>query len=155
MCPKICKNVDSLFLATEKVIFNEEDVAMKKSLIFAISLVLFLTVYLCFITVEVSEAQVAMNPQGDLLGENMGDNIAFNWADEDGAVQYIVYKSLSITGPWQELGRTADVGIGGAKVDVTPDARLKDLCYKIEAIDAKGNVIRKYEPMCVPKFAGK
>ncbi len=40
-------------------------------------------------------------------------------------------------------------------MDVTPDARLKDLCYKVEAIDVKGNVIRRYEPVCVPKFVGR
>jgi len=27
---------------------------------------------------------------------------------------------------------------GGAKEDFTPDARLMDLCYKVEGIDAKG-----------------
>jgi hypothetical protein len=130
---------------------------MKKFLALTINLVLFLAFHLCFIGVKVSEAQVAMNPPGDLLGENMGDNIAFNWGYQDGTTKYIIYRSLSINGPWEVLDEIDDVAArtGGAKVDFTPDARLKDLCYKIEAIDAKGKVIRKYEPMCIPKFAGK
>ena len=129
---------------------------MRKILIFAISLVWFLIVQPSFITVDVSQAQVAMNPPGDLLGENMGDQIAFNWPPQDGATEYIIYRSLSVNGPWEEIDRIDDdaARTAGAKLDVTDDARLKDLCYKVEAIDAKGKVIRRYEPMSVPKFAG-
>jgi hypothetical protein len=38
------------------------------------------------------------------------------------------------------------------RLDDTPDARLMDLCYKVEAIDTEGLVIETYEPICVPKF---
>jgi hypothetical protein len=44
---------------------------------------------------------------------------------------------------------------GGAKVDRTPEARLKDLCYRVEATDESGAVIRVYQPICVPKYTGK
>ncbi|HEX9271073.1 MAG TPA: hypothetical protein VGA01_02545 [Candidatus Binatia bacterium] len=40
----------------------------------------------------------------------------------------------------------------GSKIDQTPDARKTDLCYKVEAINTLGQVIRIYQPMCVPKF---
>ncbi len=133
---------------------------MKKTLIMAMSLVGLLITLLSCSTMEVSHAQPfpsAQNAQGDLDGENWGDKIVFNWLEEDGATEYIIYRSTSFNGPWAELDRLDDraAKTGGSKVDVTPDARLKDLCYKIEAIDAKGKVIRTYEPMCVPKFAGK
>ncbi len=87
----------------------------------------------------------------------MGDHIVFNWVDQDGATEYIVYRSPSANGPWEELSRINDdaARTSGSKVDVTPDARVKDLCYKVEAINAKGNVIKRYEPICVAKFAGK
>ena len=45
--------------------------------------------------------------------------------------------------------------IWGAKVDYTPDARLMDVCYRVEATDATGVVIRVYGPICVPKYTGK
>ena len=96
----------------------------------------------------------ARNARGDLWGENQGDQIVFNWAYHTGASEYIVYRAMSVTGPWQELGRMSDAvaRTSGAKIDDTPDARLMDLCYKVEAIDASGQVIRIYQPMCVPKF---
>ncbi len=128
---------------------------MKKNLIFAISLFWLLTVYLCFITVEVSEAQYARNPQGDLYGENLGDRILLQWDLHDGATEYIVYRSTSLTGPWEINGRftQAAATTGGATEELTPDASLMDLCYKVEALDATGLVIETYEPICVPKFA--
>lgn len=130
---------------------------MRRMLMFAISLVCILAFHLCFVTVDVSEAQVAMNAPGDLLGENMGDHIAFNWAYQDGTANYIIYRSTSINGPWEEIDRMDDDSArsGGANLDVTPLARQMDLCYKVEAVDAGDNVIRRYKPMCIPKFAGK
>ncbi len=133
---------------------------MKKIGIFAISLVWLLTVQLSFITVEVSQAQPfpsAQNAQGDLWGENWGDKIVFNWVEEDGVTEYIIYRSTSFNGPWAEIDRLDDraAKTGGSKGDDTPDARLKDLCYKVEAINAKGNVIKRYEPICIPKFVEK
>ncbi len=62
---------------------------MKKNLIFAISLVWLLTVYLCFITVEVSEAQWAENAQGTLYSENREDHILLQFDINDGATEYI------------------------------------------------------------------
>ncbi len=128
---------------------------MKKNLIFAISLFSVLTVHLCFITVEVSNAQHATNPQGSLYGENAGDFIILQWALNDSATVYNVYRSTSLAGPWAQVLRTLQgaASTGGAKVDLTPDARLMDLCYKVEALNATGLVIEIYDPICVPKFA--
>ncbi len=110
-----------------------------------------------FVNVEIREAEPnsgVQNPQGDLWGGNMGDQILFNWVEKDGATEYIIYRSTSTNGSWEELSRINDdaARTSGGKVDVTPDARVKDLCYKVEAINDKGNVIKKYEPICVPKF---
>ncbi len=128
---------------------------MKKFLAIAISLVV------CVLTIQLSFIAVVrggvINPQGDLWGANKGDQIVFNWVYQDGTTKYIIYRSLSVNGPWDVLDEIDDVAArtSGSKEDETPDARLKDLCYKVEAIDAKGKVIRTYEPMCVPKFAEK
>lgn len=126
---------------------------MKKSLMLAIILVWILAVQLGLI--GISEGQVAENPQGDLWGENTGDQIVFTWDEQEGTSEYIVYRARHVKGPWEELARIREVAAstGGAKVDVTPDARKRDLCYKVEAIDTNGQIIRTYQPMCVPKFA--
>jgi hypothetical protein len=125
---------------------------MRKTLIFAIGLVCLLIVQSNFITFV--GAQVAENPQGDLWGQNMGDHIMFWWSNQAGSAEYIVYRAPSDAGPWQELARVREVAArtGGAKVDYTADAKVMDLCYKVEAIDANAMVIRFYEPMCIPKF---
>jgi hypothetical protein len=124
---------------------------MKKVVIFTISLTWLLSIQLSFIALVRGGV---INPQGDLWGENEGDQIVFNWVYQDGTTKYIIYRSLSVNGPWEVLDEIDDVAArtSGSKEDVTPDARLKDLCYKVEAVDAKGNVTRRSEPICVPKF---
>ena len=112
-------------------------------------------------TVQISEAQKssktqwASNARGTLYGENAGDFIILQWTLNDDAAEYRTYRSRLPAGPWEQVLRTsqAAAATGGAKVDDTPDARLMDLCYKIEAVDSKGLVIEFYEPICVPKFA--
>jgi len=111
-------------------------------------------------TVQMSQAQEsgkrqwASNTQGTLYGENLGDSIVLNWELDDRAAEYFVYRATSLNGPWKQVLRTSQAAAttGGARVDLTPDARLMDLCYKVELIDAKGLVIETYEPICVPKF---
>jgi hypothetical protein len=127
---------------------------MRKTLIISISLVCILTVYLCLIAVEVSHAQAAEKSQGDLYGENDGDSIVLQWDLQDGAKEYVIYRSTSLAGPWVAVGRPSDSSIrtGGAKEYPIPDATLMDLCFKVEAIDAIGVVIKTYEPICVPRF---
>jgi hypothetical protein len=97
----------------------------------------------------------ASNAQGTLYGENAGDFIILQWNLNDSIAEYFVYRSMSLNGPWEQTGRFSQgaASTGGAKVDDTPDARLMDLCYKVEAVDSKGLVIEFYEPICVPKFA--
>jgi hypothetical protein len=89
-----------------------------------------------------------------LFGENMGDFIILQWSLNDSATEYFVYRSTSPNGPSEQTGMFSQgaARTGGAKVHETPDARLMDLCFKVEAIDAKGLVIEFYEPICVPKF---
>jgi hypothetical protein len=113
---------------------------------------------LCFMSaqfgfVPLSDAQSAINPQKDLFGENMGDFIMMQWSAQNGAAEYFVYTSTSSEGPWALLFGVSDMS-GGAKVHRTPEARLVDLCYKVEATDATGVVIRAYQPICVPKYTG-
>ena len=100
------------------------------------------------------KTQWASNAQGTLFGENMGDFIILQWSLNDSATEYFVYRSTSPNGPWEQTGRFSQgaARTGGAKVHETPNARLMDLCFKVEAIDAKGLVIEFYEPICVPKF---
>jgi hypothetical protein len=100
------------------------------------------------------KTQWASNAQGTLYGENAGDFIILQWTLNDDAAEYRTYRSRSLAGPWEQVLRTsqAAAATGGAKVDDTPDARLMDLCYKVQAIDAKGLVIGTYEPISVPKF---
>src|SRR5215510_132629 len=100
-------------------------------------------------TVEISEAQKsgktqwASNAQGTLYGENMGDSIVLNWELDDRAAEYFVYRATSLNGPWKQVLRPpqAAATTGRARVDLTPDARLMDLCYEVETIDARGLVI--------------
>jgi hypothetical protein len=112
---------------------------------------------LAFFAAGTARAQVINNGPQDLSGENMGDFIILWWSDDPSIsiTTYVMYRSPSQTGPWQEIGRMqADVSIiSGGKVDYTPDARLKTLCYKVEALDAAGRVVRTYQPMCIPKYA--
>jgi hypothetical protein len=100
------------------------------------------------------ETQWASNAKGTLYGENMGDFIILQWSLNDSATEYFVYRSTSPNGPWKQTGRFSQgaARTGGAKVHETPDARLMDLCFKVEAIDATGRAIELYEPICVPKF---
>jgi hypothetical protein len=105
-------------------------------------------------TAGLSHAQFAQNSQGDLWGSNQGDFIMLRWLGQTGVTQYIVYRGTSISGPWTELFRDAEIEFGGSRVDVTSDAKLMDLCYRVEAIDGSAQVIRAYQPVCVPRFVG-
>jgi hypothetical protein len=112
---------------------------------------------LAFLAVDPARAQVGANARNDLWGDNMGDYIVLWWTDESSATQYVVYRSTSQNGPWQQSG-TVDADMsrtGGGKIDRNPDARLMTLCYKVEAQNAAGTVIKTYEPICVPKYAEK
>lgn len=110
-----------------------------------------------FITLQIREAEpnpTVSNKAVDLSGLNMGDQIVLWWTIDDRATEYILFRSTSVDGPWVERFRMDDIAAatGGGKVDITPDARLLDLCYRVEAINALGQIVRTYEPICVPKF---
>jgi hypothetical protein len=85
--------------------------------------------------VAVSDAQWATNPEGDLFGENLGNSIILQWNVNDKATEYIVYRSTSINGPWEVNGRFPQSVAGRVTEEITPDAHLIDLCYKVEATD--------------------
>jgi len=105
------------------------------------------------ITIEIRRAEpnpTISNRAADLSGRNAGDGIDLWWAPDEKATEYIVFRALSIDGPWEELGRLPGHRPNG--FDFTPDARVRDLCYRVEAVDASGRVIHRYEPICVPKF---
>jgi hypothetical protein len=96
----------------------------------------------------------AQNPQGDLTGENWRDRIILLWLPKDGAETYIVYRALSIKDPWVELVRKGEkdvVSFGGIE-DATELAQTNSLCYKVEAVNDAGQLVRVYEAVCVPKF---
>jgi hypothetical protein len=104
-----------------------------------------------FLTIEVREVDPNpshFNPENDLWGLNYGDFISLWWAPQEGASEYILSRSFSSEGPWEEDVRTSD----SKAVDFTPDARVTDLCYRVEALDANSVVIRSYDPVCIPKF---
>jgi len=105
---------------------------MERILIFVISLSWLLVVQLCFINVEVSHAQVARNAQGDFVWEEQGDSIVLPFTINESATECIVYRSTSLTGPWEVNGRFSQAAVrtGGATEELTPDARLMDLCYR-------------------------
>lgn len=107
-----------------------------------------------YITIDISKANLnptVENKENDLWGNNMQDQNVLWWEGDKRASEYILYKAYSIDGPWVEWSR----GYAGEPmndVDITADAMKMDLCYKIEALDDKGRVIRVYEPICVPKW---
>jgi hypothetical protein len=119
-----------------------------------------LLVLLCLLSLELrfvpaAHAQWATNTSHDLFGENWGDFILLQFDPTDSATWYEGYVGYSSTGPWSLLFEDDDPQQGGAKVHMTPEARTTDLCYKVEAQDAAGAVIKTYEPICVPKYAEK
>jgi hypothetical protein len=90
------------------------------------------------------------NSKADFRGSNIGDSIYFSWAPAEQAKEYVRFRSYSIGGPWTE-----DVRIPGSltnSVDITPEARETTLCYRLEARNEGDNVVRSYEPICVPKY---
>jgi len=83
----------------------------------------------------------------------MEDMIGLCWSREQNATEYVIYKAYSIDGTWSEWTRiTVLPEVRTSAVDGTPEAKTRDLCYKIEALDSNGKVIRRYEPICVPKW---
>jgi hypothetical protein len=94
------------------------------------------------------------NPHGDLTGENWRDYIILQWLPEEGAKTYIIYRALSVSDPWLELARKDDelVRSGQALQDITELARTNSLCYKVEAVNDLGQLVRVYDFVCVPKF---
>ena len=98
--------------------------------------------------------QSAENAKGDLAGENRGDQIWLWWGPVSGAEEYVVYRSYSISGPWEILyavPKELTSGVG-PKVDVTSEAMVRDLCYQIDAKNSSGVVIYVFQPICVPKY---
>jgi hypothetical protein len=94
------------------------------------------------------------NSQGDLTAENLRERIIVSWPAQDGATSYIIYRATSMSAPWAEMAKKdeKDVTAFAGYEDVTELAQTNDLCYKVEAINEVGQLVRVYESVCVPKF---
>ncbi len=108
------------------------------------------------LTVEIREANPnpgVTNARGDLDGQNMRHQIVLWWSRDPRAEEYVVLRSHSADGPWEEAFRhdAATAGESGAAVDTTPEAQTTQLCYRMEVL-AGGHVVRRYEPICVPAY---
>ncbi|MEK7841978.1 MAG: hypothetical protein AAB197_04825 [Deltaproteobacteria bacterium] len=104
-----------------------------------------------YITVSISSGEPnpkVSNKHVDLTGTNMRNRIYLVWDYEKKAHEYIIYHAYSIDGPWTIIGGSPSL----SAIDGTFEAQTRDLCYKIEAWDANGKVLRVYEPICVPKW---
>ncbi len=91
------------------------------------------------------------NASGDLWGWNIRHEIILWWEPIDNAAQYVIYKAYSKDGPWTELDSMGQ-GQPHSDEDITSDAATRDVYYKIDALDTNGYVIKRYEPLCVPKY---
>jgi hypothetical protein len=90
------------------------------------------------------------NAKADFVGTNIGDSIYFSWSPADRVKEYVRFRAYSVDGPWEEEGHIPGSLTNG--VDITLEARQKTLCYRLEAQDDKGSVIKSYEPICIPKY---
>jgi len=107
-----------------------------------------------YITVEIRKAELNEtigNKNNDFRGLNMKDQIVLWWTYDDSASEYVIYRAYSKDGPWAEWEHSLATQPKNT-VDITPEAQTTDLCYKIEALDSNGKVIKRYEPICVPKW---
>ena len=139
------------YLAINPWLQERGNLMERQFLLVMVFALIFLSVQMSF--VGVSNARSAGNTNNDLGAVNHGDFIAIQWDDADEAAQYYVYTSTSLGGPWT-LSFSVGDNLGGAKVDYTPDARVRDVCYRVEATDSTAAVIRVYGPICVPKYTG-
>jgi hypothetical protein len=96
----------------------------------------------------------AQNAAQDLTGENWINRIILLWHGPDGATTYVVYRALSRNAPWVEVARAADKDVKafGGYENITDLAQTNDLCYKVDALNDLGQLVRAYESVCVPKF---
>lgn len=110
-----------------------------------------------FVRVSIYKAELNLavnNRKMDLSGINDGPpyGIRLYWERDDRAESYIFYRAYSIDGPWEMIYSIGKGYWTGAAVDGTPYLTERDHCYKIEAVDKNGKVIRKYEPVCIPRY---
>lgn len=93
------------------------------------------------------------NSANDLAGSNNLESIGLWWDRDEHTTEYILFRSDVISGPFAEIGRVpAGLDRRTNAEDITQDAKVKTLCYKIEARDAAGKTVRIYEPICIPKW---
>ena len=85
------------------------------------------------------------NRNKDLSGLNNGDFNALWWEKDERASEYAFFRGPTSDGPWEEV---AKVSLPSG-VDFTSEARLRQLCYRVEALDANGGVILRYDPVCL------
>jgi hypothetical protein len=95
----------------------------------------------------------AQNAKGDLTGENWIERIILLWHAQDGAITYLIYRASSVKAPWVEVAKKDEIDVRsfGGYEDITDLALTNDLCYKVEAVNEVGQLVRVYESVCVPK----
>jgi len=101
-----------------------------------------------FLTIEIRRADpdtTIFNDAGDLWGLNMGDFVGLWWEPTEQAAEYVLLRSPTIGGPWEEIAR-----IPLAKGVDSPPAGNGEVCYQVEALRADGTVLRRHDPICIP-----
>lgn len=102
--------------------------------------------------VDVSPDSAVFNSEGDLWGINTGELVFIWWEPEEQADSYKVYRSTMPDGPWQ-LWWVVPVNYRCNSVD-TSLIKQQDMYYRVEALDAMGQVIRSYEVLHISKYVG-
>ncbi|GBD98466.1 hypothetical protein BMS3Abin07_00480 [bacterium BMS3Abin07] len=110
-----------------------------------------------FVKVSIYKAELNLgvdNRKMDLSGINDGPpyGIRLYWERDDRAEKYIFYRAYSMDGPWERIYSIGKGFLTGAAADSTPYLTEREHCYRVEAVDKRGQVIRRYEPICVPPY---
>lgn len=93
------------------------------------------------------------NSARDLTGANDLNAITLHWERDPRAVEYVLFRRDSLEGSFVEVSRLpAGLQFPTNAQDVTPDARTKTLCYRLEAIGTQGELVRVYEAVCVEQY---
>ena len=100
------------------------------------------------------------NPAGDLSGTNVGDAISLGWAaPPEATTKYVAFRASTQEGPWREAARFERVIDQATQVELTVTPLYTpgvdpstDAFYRLEARAADGTVLRRYEPVFVPRY---
>lgn len=110
-----------------------------------------------FVEVSIYKAELNVpvcNKRCDLEGVNYGlpYGIMLYWEREARSSEYIFYRAFSIDGPWEKIFTIPSIYQSGPAIDTYHLSAERELCYTVEAVDERGRVIRRYEPVCIPRY---